>query len=350
MHLKVLFHLFLFICGSQVYAQKGLKAEFYDGTNFERFVSEKYVDKIQLAWYSEPPVPGINPHECSIRWTGKLKPALSGNYSFSARVDDGIRVFIDGQLIINQWQLNDEGKFEGSLDLIADKEYDLVVEYFNALYEGEIQLLWKKNKKELSWYERMFGDGIVYEVIDAEYFFRPEIPKKAEVNAPQPKSTKKENTATSQKPRIKSPPKKKATRTKQKRVASPKPKEVKRPDPVEVKPEVIEQYIPKNVQFKKGKTTILADSYAELDEFAEFMLKHTSLNMKIEGHTDVVGDPEMNLQLSKDRAKTVSEYLIKKGIESKRIRSEGFGGTQPLVKPKPGEYHPANRRVVFIIE
>ena len=58
--------LFLLIGFTNVFAQNGLKAEFYDGTNFDRFVTEKYVDKIQMAWYSEPPVPGINPHECSI--------------------------------------------------------------------------------------------------------------------------------------------------------------------------------------------------------------------------------------------------------------------------------------------
>ena len=91
-----------------------LKAEYYDGTNFNKFVTAEYVSKIDQSWHHNPPVEGINPYKCSIRWTGKLKPGKSGVYSFSAQVDDGIRVWIDDRLIIDQWGLNDLGRFKGT--------------------------------------------------------------------------------------------------------------------------------------------------------------------------------------------------------------------------------------------
>ena len=75
--------------------------------------------------------------------------------------------------------------------LNAQQEYDLKVEYFNGMVEGEVRLLWKKHKEDLSWYEKMFGDGIKFTVIQPENFVRPEpivekkekvVEKKKEVN------------------------------------------------------------------------------------------------------------------------------------------------------------------------
>lgn len=329
------------------YGQQGLKAEFYDGANFNRFVAVQYVDNIDMYWNDTPPVSGIDPHVCSIRWTGKLKPTKSGSYKFSARVDDGIRVWIDDQLIIDQWELNDVGKFVSDFDFVANTEYDLKVEYFNALIEGEVRLLWKipKTKDELSWSEYLFGESKKHTVIAPEYFLRPDeiednneddlvveafqleddldeqveisIPEqeKVEVNDPTPLITEAEQSAA------------------EKIIIAKK----------------AEKFTPKNIAFEKGKTVILKPSIDDLEVFAQFMLDYPHLTVMIEGHTDPVGDAEMNLQLSKDRAYTIANYLTKKGIDSKRIDAEGYGGSRPLVVPKKGTYYPANRRVVFVV-
>ena len=101
-----------------------------------------------------------------------------------------------------------------------------------------------------------------------------------------------------------------------KKEISPPIREVAKPN--EVKPVVTvkeaEKYIPKNVQFEKGKTIILESSYEELNAFIDFMRRHPHLSVKVEGHTDVVGDTKMNLVLSQARAKKITEYLIEKGI------------------------------------
>ena len=351
---------FLFIClalflvNSAGHAQHGLKADYFDGANFDRYVASEYVSKIDQSWYDIPPVPGIDPHRCSIRWTGKLVTDETGTYSFSARVDDGIRVWIDKELIIDQWGLNDLGQFKGTTKLVADQEYDLKVEYFNGMVEGEVRLLWKMHKERLSWYERMFGDGIEFTVITPGHFLRPDVPilaKKEEAKPKPPKKVKKKT------------PAKKPVATPVKEVISP-PKPVETPPPPppakevvkietpkpEVSAEVAEKYIPKNIQFEKGKTRILSPSYKELDAFVRFMHKYPHLKVKVEGHTDVIGDAQLNLVLSKSRAKTITDYLVRKGINDRRITHEGYGGSRPLVVPEEGKYHPENRRVVFVVE
>jgi len=160
--LQILLASILLMLGiSTTLAQHGLKAEYYNGVNFDKAVAVKFVDNIDDSWDNTPPIAGLNPHECSIRWTGKLIPGKSGNYLFSARVDDGIRVWLDDKLIINQWELNDVGIFENSTQLIAGETYTLKVEYFNALLEGEVRLLWQIPgvEKEESWFEYFFGDA-----------------------------------------------------------------------------------------------------------------------------------------------------------------------------------------------
>ena len=204
-------------------------------------------------------------------------------------------------------------------------------------------------------YEKAFGDGIKYTVIPAENFLSPDEPMKMEAEpAKKPKKPKK---------KVKQSPIKKKTQTiqvkKENIVKKPRKKsqvleskEIKQPEipkPI-VSSKLAEKYIPKNVQFEKGNTNILDSSYAELDDFIKFLLDYPQLDVKVEGHTDVVGDVEMNLILSKDRAKVIAEYLMEKGVVNDRITSEGFGGSRPLVVPGKGKYYPANRRVVFILE
>lgn len=320
--------------------QHGLKAEYYDGVNFDKLVAVKFVDNIDNDWYDTPPVAGIDPHQCSIRWHGKIITAKSGSYDFSARVDDGIRVWIDDRLIIDQWALNDVGVFENSVYLAAYQVYTLKVEYFNALLEGEVRLLWKvpEEEKEQSWFEYFFGEDDPYSVIAPWYFFRPDEVEAVVDNTPP--NAPAENTSLSEPVTVTpvdngSP----SPQTSQEVFSNPKP----------ITSVEAEKYIPKNIGFERAKTTILESSIDELDVFAAFMLAHPELSVKIEGHTDPVGDEAANLKLSKNRAYKIANYLANKGIDRKRLSAEGFGGSRPLKMPKNGEYYPANRRVVFIL-
>jgi outer membrane protein OmpA-like peptidoglycan-associated protein len=103
----------------------------------------------------------------------------------------------------------------------------------------------------------------------------------------------------------------------------------------------------KNVYFKTSEAVLLPESYLELDKLAQQMLDNPLLEIRLEGHTDAVGDPAANLELSKERANSVKEYLVLKGVQNQRIETKGFGSTRPLVKS--GDARQQNRRVEFVI-
>jgi outer membrane protein OmpA-like peptidoglycan-associated protein len=105
----------------------------------------------------------------------------------------------------------------------------------------------------------------------------------------------------------------------------------------------------KGVQFDNGKATIIKKSTPILDEVAKVMIANPAYRLAINGHTDNVGDPAKNLQLSDDRAKAVKAYLMGKGIAESRLNAKGFGDSQPKADNKTTAGKAANRRVEFII-
>ena len=73
------------------------------------------------------------------------------------------------------------------------------------------------------------------------------------------------------------------------------------------------------------------------------------MRIKILGHTDAVGEEEDNLILSSERAKSVKEALVVKGIEASRIETEGMGESQAIADNSTEEGRALNRRTEFII-
>lgn len=98
-----------------------------------------------------------------------------------------------------------------------------------------------------------------------------------------------------------------------------------------------------NILFDVGKSTITKSSYAQLDQIVAAMKKQSTLKVQISGHTDSDGDPSANQTLSEQRAISVKNYFISKGIDSTRITTKGFGSSQPLGSDKF-----KNRRVEFV--
>jgi outer membrane protein OmpA-like peptidoglycan-associated protein len=237
-------------------------------------------------------------------------------------------VKVGSQMVINAWGMHDSEPFSGTVYLEAGRMYDLEVEYFNGLLEGEIQLYWQLPSEK-----PVFGGAFGYndKIIDAKYFYPP--------GATVQTST---SQAATEKPVAQSKPK----------PAVQKPAPQKPAKPVAARPAVIpadtlEQYIPKNILFVQSKSMMLPESEPQLDRLAGFLLRNPTLRLSIEGHTDNHGDSAKNLTLSKERAKVVAEYLSGKGVAAQRIRSEGYGDTRPLQTIASGNLK--NRRVEFKI-
>lgn len=102
-----------------------------------------------------------------------------------------------------------------------------------------------------------------------------------------------------------------------------------------------------NLYFETGKAVIQPEGYENLNKLASMLQNFEDIQLHIHGHTDQVGDEEMNLQLSVERALAVKEYLAKKGIAADRMEAEGFGENYPLIIGETEEAFQYNRRVEF---
>jgi outer membrane protein OmpA-like peptidoglycan-associated protein len=106
----------------------------------------------------------------------------------------------------------------------------------------------------------------------------------------------------------------------------------------------------KRIEFEFDKSTILPVSYPILDEMVSLLVANPTIKkMSIEGHTDNQGTAEYNQRLSDDRAHSVMQYLIKKGIDAGRLEAKGFGLTRPRASNDTDAGRQQNRRVEFHI-
>lgn len=105
----------------------------------------------------------------------------------------------------------------------------------------------------------------------------------------------------------------------------------------------------KNIYFEVSKADLLNASFAELNKLLTMMEDNPMMEIRLEGHTDVVGDPDANLELSQDRVDACETYLVKKGVASARIQAVGYGDTRPIVKKGTDDERKVNRRVEFVI-
>lgn len=100
-----------------------------------------------------------------------------------------------------------------------------------------------------------------------------------------------------------------------------------------------------NVQFYTNSAKLLPYSISSVQQLADYLNEHTQVNAIIEGHTDNVGDPTANLELSKDRAEMVRQLLISFGVEPDRVEARGYGKNRPRADNNTIEGRALNRRV-----
>lgn len=104
------------------------------------------------------------------------------------------------------------------------------------------------------------------------------------------------------------------------------------------------------IVFETEKSKIKPQSFAILDAVGDILAQQPDLHLEIQGH---LGEPERHAygrNLSRDRAKSVSKYLIeKKGIDPKRLEAKGYGAEVPIADWKTEEGRAKNRRIELVI-
>lgn len=104
-----------------------------------------------------------------------------------------------------------------------------------------------------------------------------------------------------------------------------------------------------NIFYASGSAELLDESEVELDYLYNLLQDHPGMEIKIIGHTDDIGSKEDNLSLSINRAKSVYDALIQKGITPTRIQYEGKGESAAIVANETEEQRQVNRRTEFVI-
>ena len=102
-----------------------------------------------------------------------------------------------------------------------------------------------------------------------------------------------------------------------------------------------------NIVFGLNSADLTEDSFLELDKVVELLQQNPNLSIELSAHTDDLGNDSYNDRLSLLRANAAMEYIVRKGIDRKRITSAGYGERMPLVPNNSEENRAKNRRVEF---
>ena len=128
---------------SPEYFPEGLKAEYFNGMELAGEPKVRKDEWINFEPNNQAPDPFLPEMPLSIRWTGTLRPSVTGEYEISFTSDDGCRLFIDGELIIDAWNGHSVRSDNATLHLEAGRNYRIVAEYWNNRDYAIARLSWR---------------------------------------------------------------------------------------------------------------------------------------------------------------------------------------------------------------
>jgi hypothetical protein len=130
------------VCADPAGAGTGLKGDYYDNNDFTNLVVSHPAEVINFNWADGSPATGVAADYFSVRWTGQLEVPQTGVMSFYTVSDDGARLWIGGQLVIDDWVAHEAHEASGTATLTAGQRYDVQLDFREDAEKASIQLLW----------------------------------------------------------------------------------------------------------------------------------------------------------------------------------------------------------------
>ncbi len=157
----------------------GLLGEYYPNINLTSGTSDlKQVDaNINFDWGTGSPDNYDRSDQFSIRWTGQVLALYDENYTFTTTSDDGVRLWVNGSLIIDEWNYQSATSYSGTIDLLAGQMYDIELEYFENRGDAVIRLAWASDSQA----SEVIPSSYLY--VD-DYEFNISDPSSVTINAP----------------------------------------------------------------------------------------------------------------------------------------------------------------------
>ncbi len=125
-------------------SQPGLVGEYFDNIGLSGSPVVTRVDpELRFRWTLESPDPQRLPRDCySVRWKGRLRVPASGRFKIGLEGNDGFRLYIDGEPVVDSWRKVSGRAVLAERDFLEDKEYGIRVEFFEPAGGGSIRLVW----------------------------------------------------------------------------------------------------------------------------------------------------------------------------------------------------------------
>jgi outer membrane protein OmpA-like peptidoglycan-associated protein len=382
----------------------GLIGTYYDGENFERAVLSRRDQALDFQWAMASPAPGVPAEHFSVRWQGWLVPPATGRYILHLRVDDGVRVWLNGRQLVNEWRDQYFSDYTTPVELRAGEAYQLRIDYYQNGMESRMRLAWERPAaappvaaRTPSW-RNLWGLNNPApereEVLSATYLFssnphssmQPSVPVRRSVLVPaRPMRIALSDVRVTAKlapisrPPVRHPSAKPVVASRPLGRATTKPVLMVRPLELRItrplantQPRVQPQVGPpadsaihlgaaavrqlanneavvlSALYFEQSQARLLPSVRQALDGLAAALILRPTLRLEVQGHTDNQGSAELNRQLSQQRAEAVCLYLSAHGVASSRLVAKGYGGTQPVADNKNPTQRPRNRRVVLV--
>jgi len=121
----------------------GLVGSYFDGTQLSGPARTRLDATVSFDWDTGQPMNGLDGDTFSVRWTGQVLASASGAYTFTVRSDDGVRLWVNGRQLIDDWTDHSPAEDSGTITLTQGQLYDLRLEYYEDFGTAVVQLFWK---------------------------------------------------------------------------------------------------------------------------------------------------------------------------------------------------------------
>ena len=143
---------------------EGLLGQYYHSAGggpptdpWETLVMERLDPVVNFNWVAGSPDPSVNADNFAVRWTGEIEAPASGPYTFYTQTDDGVRLWVGNELVIDNWAEGNTSD-NGGIELIGRRRYEIKLEYYENGGDARCELYW-------------MGPGFLREVIPSRYLW-----------------------------------------------------------------------------------------------------------------------------------------------------------------------------------
>jgi len=140
-----------FLNSSAIGSGVGLLGQYWANTTSAAFVTPGFNTlptltrtdaTVNFNWSTTPPATNVGPDTYVVQWTGTVQPQFSDTYTFYATADDGVRLWVNGQLLIDEWVDEGPTTWSGQITLAAQQQYNIQMDYYQDGGGAQAQLFW----------------------------------------------------------------------------------------------------------------------------------------------------------------------------------------------------------------